>query len=77
MEINEFDIVKLTDGREGTIVEIYEEQGKPVAYEVEITGLQMELTTVYASDIIESKSGYPNKINSRVSSKGTTKVTTQ
>jgi len=48
--IGEFDVVKLKDGREGTIVEIYRVPGLPLAYEIEFNGRDLE--TIYP-DVIE------------------------
>jgi len=59
--IDEFDVVKLKDGREGTIVEIYRVPGLPLAYEIEVNGRDLE--TIYP-DMIENvvwKPGEPSK----------------
>lgn len=47
-----FDAVKTQDGREGTVVHIYDQPGLPLAYEVEF-GAEMELQTIAASEIKE------------------------
>lgn len=49
-KIKEFDVVKLKDGREGTVVHIYDQPGLPLAYEIEF-GAEMELETVAAEEI--------------------------
>lgn len=41
-EIHEFDVVRLKDGREGTIVEVYRLPGLPLAYEVELDNGELE-----------------------------------
>lgn len=53
-EIQEFDVVKLNDGREGTVVEIYRDRGSrsPVGYEVELIGTKMELQTVDPGQVV-------------------------
>lgn len=54
--INEYDIVRLKDGREGTVVEIYNVPGLPLGYEIEIVdkyGRTVELFTVEVSEIQE------------------------
>ncbi len=51
MLIGEFDVVRLKDGREGTIVEVYDRPGLPLAYEVEISDTEMELVTVMPDQI--------------------------
>ena len=35
-KISEFDVVRLKDGREGTIVEVYRLPDLPLAYEIEL-----------------------------------------
>lgn len=41
-EIHEFDVVRLKDGREGTIVEVYRLPNLPLAYEVELDDGELE-----------------------------------
>jgi len=41
-EIHEFDVVKLKDGREGTVVGVYRLPGLPLAYEVELDDGELE-----------------------------------
>ncbi|WP_054671739.1 hypothetical protein [Calditerricola satsumensis] len=48
-EIGEFDVVKLKDGREGTVVEVYDVPDFPLAYEVEFDDGSLE--TVQPSQI--------------------------
>ncbi|MDU0332085.1 hypothetical protein RW092_18065 [Paenibacillus sp. 3LSP] len=45
-----FDIVRLKDGREGTIVEVYDE---PPGFEVEISGAVPDLVTVKYDEVVE------------------------
>lgn len=51
LNIGMLDVVRLTDGREGTVVEVYEESAKPTGYEIEISGSEMELVTVTIDEI--------------------------
>ena len=56
MPINECDVIRLKDGREGTVVEIYNVLGLPLGYEIEIVdkhGRTVELFTVKVSEIQE------------------------
>ncbi len=48
--IKEFDVVRLKDGRKGTVVHIYDEPGLPIAYEIEF-GSKMELETIEAEKV--------------------------
>ena len=48
-EIGEFDVVKLKDGREGTVVEMYNGPSLPLAYEVEFDDGSLE--TIQSSQI--------------------------
>lgn len=50
--IKMFDHVRLKDGRTGHVVEIYDEPGLPLAYEIEIDHTRMELVTVDPPDIV-------------------------
>jgi len=49
LTIKMFDVVRLKDGREGTIVEIY----SPSDYEIEISGTKMDLETISIDKIAE------------------------
>lgn len=51
MLVGEFDVVRLKDGREGTIVEIYDKPGLPLAYEVEFLEPDVTLETVMPDQI--------------------------
>lgn len=53
MLVDEFDVVRLKDGREGTIVEIYDKPGLPLAYEVEFLEPEVTLETVTPDQIAE------------------------
>lgn len=48
-EIGELDVVRLKDGREGTVVEVYNVPNSPLAYEVEFDDSRLE--TVQLSQI--------------------------
>lgn len=48
-EIGELDVVRLKDGREGTVVEVYNVPNCPLAYEVEFDDGRLE--TVQLSQI--------------------------
>ncbi len=50
IEVKEFDIVKLKDGREGTVVHIHDQPELPLAYEIEFGG-KLQLETVKAKDV--------------------------
>lgn len=50
IRVKEFDVVRLKDGREGTVVHIYHVPGLPLAYEIEF-GSRMQLETVEAGEI--------------------------
>lgn len=50
-KIREFDVVRLKDGREATVVEVYDRPELPLAYEVELHGTAMELRTVIPDEI--------------------------
>ena len=50
-DVDMFDVVILKDGREGTVVEIYDKPGLPIGYEVEISHTEMELVTVHIDRI--------------------------
>ena len=52
LKIKEFDVAKLKDGREGTVVHIYDQPELPLAYEIEF-GAEMELETVAADEVEE------------------------
>ncbi len=41
-EASEFDVVKLKDGREGTVVEVHRVPGLPLAYEIEFDDGEFE-----------------------------------
>ena len=45
-DIGIYDVVILQDGREGTVVDIYDMPGLPIGYEIEISKTRMELETV-------------------------------
>lgn len=49
-EISEYDVVRLKDGREGTVLEIYKIPGVPVGLEIEITGTE-EMETVQLEQV--------------------------
>lgn len=51
LDVGMFDVVQLKDGREGTVVEIYEVPAEPTGYEIEISDSEMELVTVTADGI--------------------------
>jgi hypothetical protein len=50
IEAKLFDVVRLKDGREGTIVEVYDE---PLGFEVEISGAVPDLVTVKYDEVVE------------------------
>lgn len=41
-EAHQFDVVRLKDGREGTVVEVYRLPDLPLAYEVELDDGELE-----------------------------------
>ena len=50
-DIAMFDVVILKDGRQGTVVDIYDQPGLPIGYEIEISHTRMELETVEIDQI--------------------------
>lgn len=52
LEVELFDVVRLKDGREGAVVEIYRSD-RDTGYEIEIAQSAMELVTVSKDEISE------------------------
>lgn len=57
-EVHEFDVVRLKDGREGTVVEIYHFPELPLAYEVELYDGELETVKPEQIDRIIWKAKY-------------------
>jgi hypothetical protein len=53
IDIGEFDVVKLIDGREATVLEVFRARGRPAGYLVEISGTRMETEEVSPDQIKE------------------------
>jgi hypothetical protein len=51
MDIQEHDVVKLKDGKEGTVVHIYTKPGR--AFLIELSDQEGEMLTVQQADIAE------------------------
>ena len=45
-QIGVYDVVLLKDGRQGTVVDIYDKPGLPVGYDIELSNTKLELVTV-------------------------------
>jgi hypothetical protein len=60
IDVNLYDVVRLKDGRNGTVVDIYTTPPLPTGYEVDITDNEMELVIVTIDQIeeVEWKSPY-------------------
>jgi len=50
-QVEELDIVRLKDGREGTVLEVFDKPGLPLAYELEFDGPGWQLETVKADQV--------------------------
>ncbi|AEE98035.1 hypothetical protein [Mahella australiensis] len=52
-KIKQFDIVRLIDGREGTVLEIYDFSNRPRGYDIELSEQEGEIVTVTDEQIDE------------------------
>lgn len=50
-KLKDLSVVRLSDGREGTVVSVYDHPGKPLAYLVEVEESDDGLVTVLHDDV--------------------------
>lgn len=52
-KLKDLSVVRLADGREGTVVSVYDHPGKPLAYLVEVEESDEGLVTVMHNEVQE------------------------